>query len=259
LLVGFTAQPVPSETIAAAQVYRGQICWFDHHEWPIEDLERLREALGADAVFVVDSASSPLAAVVDVAERRSRFTDKLLDFSARRLSENDMQKWGYRLAGAIGRMARSSGDHRQEIQAILAGKPSDLPSADDVYAAEEGWLKTHEPRVVCFGEYQMAVGIVPEELDAGEVGRRLRMLTGARLSLSARAGDSVVLVGYNEEKRHMNVQGLLEQLESKVSWLHARPSGDRIGRVEIDDLAQHPERIEAMIGEIVRHKSVLYG
>jgi hypothetical protein len=100
---------------------------------------------------------------------------------------------------------------------------------------------------------------VPEELDAGEVGRRLRMLTGARLSLSARAGDSVVLVGYNEEKRHMNVQGLLEQLESKVSWLHARPSGDRIGRVEIDDLAQHPERIEAMIGEIVRHKSVLYG
>jgi len=259
LLVGFTAQPVPAETIAAAAVYSGQISWFDHHEWPIEDLERLREAIGEDAVYGVDGTLSPLAAVMEIAERRSRFTDKLLDFSGRRLSEADMGKWGYNLVGLIRRMCATPGDYRADLQPILAGRPADLPPVEDVYAAENEWLSSHEPRLVCFGEYQMAVSHVPESLDTGEMGRRLRHATGARISLVSREGDSVVLIGYNEEKRHINVLSLLEQLDGKIPWLHARPVGDRAGRVEVDDLAQHPERIDALIGEIVRHKSVLYG
>ena len=56
-------------------------------------------------------------------------------------------------------------------------------------------------RVICFGEYQMAVSHVPEPLDAGEIGRRMRIRTGARLSVSTREGDSIVWIGCNEEKR----------------------------------------------------------
>jgi hypothetical protein len=259
ILVGFTAQPVPSETLAAARVYGQQLCWFDHHEWPVEDLERLREAIGEDAVFIADGYASPLALVQETTERRSRFTDKLLDFSGRRLSESDMEKWGYRLAGLIQKVAAAAGDYRQAIQPVLAGKPGELPEVDGVYAAEAAWLAEHHPRVVCFGEYQMVVGHVPSHLDVGEIGRRLRDSTGARISLVSREGDSMVLVGYNDERRHINVLGVLEQLDQKLSWLHARSAGDRMGRVEIEDLAEHPERIEALIGAIVRHRSVLQG
>ena len=55
---------------------------------------RLRAALGRDSIVIEEDASSPLGAVSEVTERRSRFTDKLVDLSARRLSESDMQKWG---------------------------------------------------------------------------------------------------------------------------------------------------------------------
>jgi hypothetical protein len=259
LLVGFTAQPVPHETIRTAGLYRGRLQWFDHHEWPIEDSELLRDAIGRDSIVFVPGALGPLGAVAQVAERRSRFTDKLVELSAQRLSENDMQRWGNRVVALVRRLARGSGDRLRDIQAVLAGKPSELPDAPDVFAAESAWIESHDPRLVYFGEYPMVVVRVPGELDCGEIARRLRLRTGARLSLASREGDPIVLFGCNEEKRHLNALALVERLEGRLPWAHARPGGDRIGRLEIDELDRHPERLESLVGEIVRNKSVLYG
>jgi hypothetical protein len=259
LLVGFTAQPVPKEVIAAAGLYRGRIEWFDHHEWPIEDLEMLRDSIGREAIALADAAASPLAAVMSIAERRSRFTDKLIDLAGRRLSEADMERWGYRLMGLLHKMAASAGDHRAEVVPILTGRPTDLPEIPGVYDGEQRWLEAHDPRIVHFGEYWMAVVEAPSGLDAGELGRRARQRTGARLSLASREGDDLILLGCNEEKRHINVLGLVDQLAGEVSWLHARAGGDRVGRIQIEGLSDHPERLEQTIGQIVRHKSLLHG
>ena len=259
LLIGFTAQPVPKEVLMTAEVYRGRIQWFDHHPWPIEDLELLREAVGRDSILIVGGAASPLAPVMRVTERRSRFTDKLVDLSGRRLSENDMQKWGYALAGVLKRTAASTGDYRSEIAPILMGKPTALPPAEGVYAEEEAWLAEHDPRVVHFGEYRMSVVHVPGHLDPGEVARRARIQTGTRLSLASREGDETVLLVANEERRHINVQGLAEYLASRLPWVELRPSGDRSARLVIEDLPRHPERLDLLVSEIARHKSMLYG
>ena len=225
LVVGFSAAPLPRETIATAEFYRGRLQWFDHHAWAIEDLEALRDAIGHDSVSIVEEAASPLIPVLDVAERRSRFTDKLVDLLARRLSENDMGKWGYRAVALIDRMRAHSGDYRNDIGPILSGKPADLPEAEGTYAAEAAWLEEHDPRLVHFGEYQMAVVEVPDALDAGEVARRARIKTGARLSLAARSGDTTVVLGCNDEKRHINVMGLVEALASRHAWMHSTPGG----------------------------------
>ena len=91
-----------------------------------------------------------------------------------------------------------------------SGKPTDLPSAPDVYYAETSWVEENDPRIVHFGEYQLAVARVPANLDAGEVGRRLRLRTGARLSLATREGDDIVVLSCNDEKRPLNVSGLLD-------------------------------------------------
>jgi len=142
---------------------------------------------------------------------------------------------------------------------VLSGKPAELPEAEGAYGAEASWLDENDARLVHFGEYQMAVLQVPEALDAGEIARRARIKTGARLSLSNRLGDTTVLVGCNDEKRHVNVMGLVDALASRNAWTVAMPGADRVGRLRIDDLGAHPERMEALIGEIVRHKSILYG
>ena len=259
LVVGFSAQPRPKEVLDTVELFRGRLQWFDHHEWAIEDLVRLRAALGRDSIVIEEDASSPLGAVSEVTERRSRFTDKLVDLSARRLSEGDMQKWGNRVIALIKRMAQTPGEHRAEIMPVLAGKPTDLPSAPDVYLAETSWVEENDPRIVHFGEYQLAVARVPSNLDAGEVGRRLRLRTGARLSLATREGDDIVVLSCNDEKRPLNVSGLLDAVGSQQPWVMPKSGGDRIGRARVEGLPEHPERMEALIGEIVRHRSVLYG
>jgi len=259
LVVGFTAQPRPKEVLDTAELFRGRLQWFDHHDWAIEDVERLRLALGRDSILIAEDAASPLVAVSEVTERRSRFTDKLVDLSARRMSEADMQKWGYRVIQLIQRMAANPGEHRAEIVSVLAGKPTDLPSAVDVYGPESQWVEEHDPRIVHFGEYQLAVCQVPRNLDPGEVGRRVRLRTGARLSLAAREGDDLVVLASNDEKRPLNVMSLLDAVGGELSFVRPKTGGDRVGRARVEELAQRPERIEELIGGIVRHRSILYG
>jgi hypothetical protein len=105
----------------------------------------------------------------------------------------------------------------------------------------------------------MVVVQVPEHLDAGEVARLTRQETGCRLSLASREGDETVMLTANEEKRHINVQGLAEHLLARLPWLELRLGGDRAARLVIDDLPRHPERLELLIGAIADHKSVLQG
>jgi hypothetical protein len=170
-----------------------------------------------------------------------------------------MTKWGYNLIGLIHKMGATTGDYRSSISPILAGKPADLPGVEAVYHEEATWLAENDARMVHFGEYQMAVVSVPAHLDAGEVARRARLQTGARLSLAAREGDPLLTLGANEEKRHVNLTGVMDKLDTSIHWAHAQPGGDRIGRIRVDALQDHPERLDALIGEIVRHRSVLYG
>ncbi len=100
---------------------------------------------------------------------------------------------------------------------------------------------------------------MPENLDPGEVGRRVRLRTGARLSLASRAGDDLVMLSCNDEKRPLNVMSLLDAVGSDVVTVHPKTGGDRVGRARVDGLAERPERIEDVIGGIVRHRSILYG
>jgi hypothetical protein len=142
---------------------------------------------------------------------------------------------------------------------VLAGKPSTLPEPASIYAEEEAWLEEHDPRIVYFGEYQLVTVRVPENLDAGEVARRARLQTGSRLSLASREGDDTVVLVANEEKRHIDLQSLAEHVGGRLPWVELRPAGDRAARLVVDDLPRHPERLELLLGEIARHKSILYG
>ena len=127
-----------------------------------------------------------------------------------------------------------------------------------MYGGETRWVEENDPRIVHFGEYQLAVPGA-RDLDPGEVGRRVRLRTGARLSLAARAGDDLVMLSCNDEKRPLNVMSLLDAVGGELPFVHAKSGGDRVGRARVDGLAERPERIEDVIGGIVRHRSILYG
>ena len=69
------------------------------------------------------------------------------------------------------------------------------------------------------------------------------------------AGDDQVRVG----AAHSDLRSVAERVDASVEWAHSRPAGDRAARLMVDSLPEHPERLDAVIGEIVKHKSVLYG
>ena len=51
-VVGFVPSP-SRDVLQAAALYRGRLVWFDHHDWPPEDLLAMRESLGESLVRVV--------------------------------------------------------------------------------------------------------------------------------------------------------------------------------------------------------------
>ena len=67
------------------------------------------------------------------------------------------------------------------------------------------------------------------------------------------------MLSCNDEKRPLNVSGLLDASAASSRGCMPKSGGDRIGRARLEGLPEHPERMEALIGEIVRHRSVLYG
>src|SRR5262249_50874975 len=93
-VVGFTASPA-RDVLQAAALYQGRLTWFDHHVWPPEDLEALRQVLGRENAIVHPGAGSSLPAVLADRTRRSRFSDKLVDLIIGRFSEHDYERWGH--------------------------------------------------------------------------------------------------------------------------------------------------------------------
>ena len=124
-LVGFTATPA-RDTIGAAALYAGRIAWFDHHDWPPEDLESLRLAIGKENVHVQPGAGSSLPLVLDVRSRRSRFSDKLVELVTARFSLHDHERWGRVWWQRLAELAARPGDKRAAVEPLLVGRPSDL-------------------------------------------------------------------------------------------------------------------------------------
>jgi hypothetical protein len=92
-LLGFAAKPA-RDAIQAANLYQGRLVWFDHHEWPPEDLGAMRAALGESYAQVSPGSGSVLPLVLPHCGRRSRFSDKLVELATGRFSQHDFERWG---------------------------------------------------------------------------------------------------------------------------------------------------------------------
>jgi len=160
-LVGFAARPA-RDTIQAAALYSGRLIWLDHHDWPPEDIESLRSAIGAENVDVQPGCGSSIPAVLSDRSRRSRFSDKLVELVTGRFSEHDYERWGRLWWHRLGEIAERSGEQRSAIDALLAGRPSDLAKeAAEVETPpippEVSYASERDFRVVHFAGYALVV------------------------------------------------------------------------------------------------------
>jgi len=266
-LVGFAASPPARDTLQSASLYRGRLDWFDHHDWPPEDLESLRATLGEDHVHVQPGAESSLAAVIAQRSRRSRFSDKLMELATGRFTQHDYERWGRWWWHRLGEIAEQHGDRKNDVAPLLAGRPSDL--AKDVARAEEpplppelAYVSERDFRLVhCGGGLSMVVVEVPENLDLHLCARIARERYDAELSLATAPGRDLVVWSADDSrtKRSLDLGGLAAHLANKHAWVEALSDDDHVARVRVQGLHSRADRLDDLIREIAMGRSIVEG
>ncbi len=264
-VVGFTASPA-RDTIQAASLYADRIAWFDHHDWPPEDLENLRGAIGEQHVNITPGAESSIPAVLTRRSRRSRFSDKIVELATGRFSQHDYERWGRVWWERLGAAAAKPGDRKADIDPLLVGRPSDLASEAAEVATpppppEVEFIASRDFRLVHFGGYRMVVISTPPEFDVHLAARIARERYGSQLSLAFTEGEEVVIFGGDESssRRNLDLMSMVLHVATKHDWIEAPQSEDYVARIRIRDLAANPDRLNDVIGEIAMGRSILEG
>jgi len=264
-VVGFVARP-PRDALQAAALYRGRLLWFDHHEWPPEDLEALRSAIGAAFTQVTPGVGSSLPAVLGFCTRRSRFSDKLVDLLTGRFSHHDFQRWGRLWWHRLGALANRPGERHADLELLLAGRPSDLAkeaaTAEVPPAPEElAFVAGRDFRLIHFGGLGLVVLEVPPHLDMNLSARIARERYGVVISLARRQGGALVLLSADEGsgRRSIDLAALAEHLAEKFAWVELLSDSDYVARFRVRGCTEQPERIDELVAEVGMGRSILEG
>jgi hypothetical protein len=264
-VVGFTASPA-RDTIQAASLYADRLAWFDHHDWPPEDLESLREAIGEQHLIVTPGTESSIPTVLTQRSRRSRFSDKIVELATGRFSQHDYERWGRVWWERLGAAAAKPGERKADIEPLLVGRPSDLASEAAEASTpppppEVEFVASRDFRLVHFGGYRMVVVSTPPEFDVHLAARIARERYGSQLSLAFAEGEEVVIFGGDESssRRNLDLMSMVLHVATKHDWIEAPRSEDYVARIRIRDLAANPDRLNDVIGEIAMGRSILEG
>jgi hypothetical protein len=238
--------------------------WFDHHVWPPEDVQGLRDAIGEAAVNLAPSAGSSMPPLLDLCSRRSRFTDKVVDLAGGRFSEHDYERWGRLWWWRLGQLIEKTGECKADVESLLSGRPSDLAreaAAADIppVPPELTFVSQRDFRLIHFGGYGLIVLEVPEEFDLHLTARIARERFEAPLSLAYRPGGELVVFAGAEltGKRSFDLTGLVDHVAQKLEWVDKLTDSDHVARMRVHDLASHPERLDEIVGEIAMGRSIL--
>lgn len=265
-LVGFAASPPARDTFQAAALYRGRLDWFDHHEWPPEDLGALRETIGDDHVHVTPGAECSLASVIAQRTRRSRFSDKLVELVTGRFTQHDYERWGRLWWHRAHEIAGRPGERRADIDPLLAGRPSDLArqaarAPEPPVPAEVAYVSDRDFRIVHFGGFTMVVLEVPEGLDLHLAARIARERYEAQISLATVPGRELVVLGGDDTRtrRGLDLGSMTAHLATKHEWVEALPDDDHVARMRVRGLVDEPGRFDELITEIAMGRSIVEG
>ena len=262
-VVGFTASPA-RDVLQAVALYQDRLTWFDHHDWPPEDLDALQQSIGSEALHVTPGIHSSVPCVIDTCTRRSRFSDKLVDLVCGRFTQHDYERWGRLWWWRFGKMAEGSGEIRADLAPLLAGRPSDL--AKEAVGAETPppppeveYVSGRDFRLVHFGGHSLIVVNVEGNLDTLLCSRIARERYDAPLSLAYREGDDLVVFAGEElsGRRAFDLMAVVEHMAEKLEWVEARVASDHVARFRVRDLEKHAERLDEVIGEIAMGRSIL--
>ena len=222
--------------------------------------------LGAENRHVGPGSGSSVPVVLAQRTRRSRFSDKLVELVTGRFTQHDFERWGRVWWHRMGEMAGLPGEHRNNIQPLLAGRPSDLAkeassAPEPPFPAEIEYVAGRDFRLVHFGGYALVIVPVPAGFDPLLTARVARERFSAAVSLAVTEGEDLILLGADDVRgrRGLDLGAMVGHLAAKHAWVEALRDEDHVARLRVHDLATRPERLEELIGEVAMGRSILEG
>ena len=264
-VIGFSATPA-RDTLQAASLYRDRIVWFDHHVWPPEDLGGMKEAIGEAMLHVEAGGQNSLPSVLAYCNRRSRFSDKLVDLATGRFTRHDFERWGRLWWWRLGELADKPGEHRADVEPLLTGRPSDLAKEaagvpSPPLPEEVDFVSGRDFRLVYFGDFGIVIGAVPAGLDLHLASRIMRERYTVPISLVCAEEDELLVLGSDDSagRRAIDVGAMAEHLSQKFGWIESQSDTDHVARFRLRDMAANPDRLEEVVREIGLGRAILEG
>ena len=214
----------------------------------------MAEAIGESMLHVEAGARDSLPVVLAYCNRRSRFTDKLVDLATGRFTQHDFERWGRLWWWRLGELASKVGEHRADVEPLLAGRPSDL--AKEAAAVpppspppEVEFAASRDFRLSYFGDFGIVVGGVPADLDLHLASRIMRERYRVAISLVFAEGEELLVLGSDDVagRRSMDLGAMADHLSQKFDWIEPRSDEDHVARFRLRDMAANPDRLEEVV------------
>ena len=170
--------------------------------------------------------------------------------------------WWWRLAD----IASRPGEHKNELQRLLTGRPSDLAAEAEHTEAppappEVEYVSNRDFRIIHFGGLALVWAEVPEEFDPHLVARVARERYGVAISLVRAPDSETFYLGSDDSngRRSFDVGSMVEHLGLKFRWVEVLPDLDHVARFRARGALEQPERVDELISEIGMGRSILEG
>lgn len=245
--------------------HKGNICWVDHVYWQEFDRREIEGAIGKSNLVIAPRERTAALAVLKALPAKDEFSSKLVDLLYSKLSDDEYNAWGKGWLSVVDYLRNDLEGIEEAIKPLLEGRPEEVnPSL-----LEEGRRKEEEAetyvanrdfRVVIFGIYKMVIVDLPEKqtFNYTSVTQKARERYRAQLSLTCFGNSETIIIANSFTARQgLNMTLLRTHLTRRFEWLNAIQGHENVMTLKIEDLQANKDRLDQVLNEIVRNRSIL--
>ncbi len=244
--------------------HAGAVYWFDHVYWQDVDRRDMEGAIGKTHLVIAPKERTAAEVVRNALKLRDPFSERLIEMLYGKLPPGENATWGKNWLSVIDYLRNSLDRIEAAVKPLVEGRPEEV----NVALLEEGNLKEQEAeayvtsrdfRVVIFGSYKMVVVDLPDKdtFNYTRVTQKVRERYRAQLSITAFGDAETILIANSFASRQgMNMSLIKEHLTKRFDWLKPVQGHENVITLRVVDLPGKRERLDMVINEIVRNRSL---
>ncbi len=244
--------------------HAGGVYWFDHVYWQDVDRRDMETAIGRTHLVIAPKERTAAEVVKNALKLRDPFSDRLIEMLYGKLPAGDHATWGKNWLSVIDYLRNSLDRIESAVKPLVEGRPEEvnpalLEEGNRKEQEAEAYVTSRDFRVVIFGSYKMVVVDLPDKdtFNYTSVTQKVRDRYRAQLSITAFGdGETILIANSFASRQGMNMSLIKEHLTKRFDWLKPIQGHENVITLRVADLPAKRERLDMVINEIVRNRSL---